>query len=1063
MKELLYFIVSILTFRTAAQSFPLKNVNDQYFSSSFYKSDISKNELHESVRDKAGLYWFQYLTEVRSFDGVNWKSYDLSSISKNPFRINDIAATDDGNTWLATEYGIYVFDATTQKFVSAKERFPGMHNAPTAVTCLLDGPPGKLVFLAFQLEGFYIIDLKSKGFQHISIDGSSRISTRGSQVVIDKAGTIWGTTEDFKGIWNYDPVTKLMRCSWKGQLPAFEHKRFKNFVNLTFSQKKNVLWIAHVNKRYLEKMDLQTLKSDFYSFSGKLEVRPDTNTVDRYMPFMVKTDRDNNEWINVSGKYLVKLNDDIARMEFLTDESRSFPIGMFEMFSIEKGKTHESDDILFWVVGYEKLSIIKKDNSIIKHVYYDTSSISIKPSDYLQNEESRINQFLEKGRDGRYYLLQKDAGRPKLICFEKDFRVKTIVLNNDWKQYPAYFSRDFDPDTFFVALLKPGIAPLDFRHAVVKDFRVDLNTFRVDEIKPDFKHRVRYYGVADNDDVFWLYSNGHLYSYDTRKDKLDSLFICDPATRKGSPVNLVKGTDYPTLLHRPSSTFWISFYPNRELYKVDLKSRRIQRILKTCPESSDCVIPGTVMNLYSFDSTKIYFKSGLFSMLFDTRTDKVIELSTIFKKGVPIGIPRGPVGSGIYGNWIVFAVPSQINLYNTQTGTLRVLLLGEDFKWPLAIYNSRPLANDRGEMIFMTAGVNQGFLVMHPDSAVTRRKPGTVHYSFVKLDNRDLPVDSLMGAGGLTVKYNRYNNIQTAFSDYSVFNSNRSSYQYALYKGGDTVWNTINEKPEVTLSDLSPGKYQLLVRAANVYEDYSERVNALKITVLPPYWQTWWFRGLMILLVLLLVYGLYRYRLKQITKLQRIRNNIASDLHDDIGSTLNSISIYSEVAKQQAGKEIPALDLIGMNSRKIIESMSDIVWTINPENDSFEKIIVRMRSFAHQLFKAKKVEYAFEADDKLNSIALPMQVRKNFYLVFKEAITNIMKYSEATRVSISLGEINKTILLVIRDNGRGLPANAETIGNGLLNMKRRAEEIHASLTIHSSQTEGTGIELMLRT
>ena len=193
-----------------------------------------------------------------------------------------------------------------------------------------------------------------------------------------------------------------------------------------------------------------------------------------------------------------------------------------------------------------------------------------------------------------------------------------------------------------------------------------------------------------------------------------------------------------------------------------------------------------------------------------------------------------------------------------------------------------------------------------------------------------------------------------------------------------------------------------------------------------------------------------------------VRNNIASDLHDDIGSTLNSISIYSEVAKQQAGKEIPALELIGVNSRKIIESMSDIVWTINPENDSFEKIIVRMRSFAYQLFKAKKVEYTFEVDEKLNSIALPMQVRKNFYLVFKEAITNVVKYSEASRVSIDLFEKNKIILLRIRDNGKGIPVNAQTLGNGLMNMTRRAKEISAELNILSANGGGTEIELMLK-
>jgi signal transduction histidine kinase len=252
------------------------------------------------------------------------------------------------------------------------------------------------------------------------------------------------------------------------------------------------------------------------------------------------------------------------------------------------------------------------------------------------------------------------------------------------------------------------------------------------------------------------------------------------------------------------------------------------------------------------------------------------------------------------------------------------------------------------------------------------------------------------------------------------------------------------------------------VKGSNNDGVWNEVPAELSIVIVPPFWQTWWFKSLVVAVIGIIFYGLYRYRLNQIKKLQIIRNNIASDLHDDIGSTLNSISIYSEVAKQQAGKDIPALNLIGDNSRKIIESMSDIVWTINPENDSFEKIIIRMRSFAHQLLKAKRIEYTFEAHEKLNTIALPMQVRKNFYLIFKEAITNIVKYSGATRVSILLNEGNKTILLQVRDNGTGIPKNAETQGNGLMNMKRRAEEIHAQLDIISANGEGTGIELKLK-
>lgn len=1064
MKRPLFLVVVIFTFEVSAQTFPVKNVNDEYFSSSFYNADISKNELHESVRDKTGLYWFQYLTEIKSFDGVNWKSYELNSISKNPFRINDIAVTDDGNIWLATELGIYVFDSPSQHFIPAGERFPRMKNATRAVTCLLAGPPGKLIILGFQNPGFFLLDLKTKQVQQIGIDGTSKPSGNGEQVVIDQAGIIWGTTEDYKGIWNYDQRTGVVRCSWKGELPEFAHNRFKNFINLTFSKKENILWIAHVNNRYLEKMNLRTKKSNFYSFSGDLEVQPDSNASQRYGVFAVKTDRHNNEWIKVAGKYLVKLDDDIRKMEFLANEFNSLPIGAFRMFEIEKNVAVDRNKNLFWVVGYEKLSIIKKRGNAIRHIHFDTLSVTrIKPVDYVQDAESRKKMYLEKGRNDQYFLLQKDAGRPKLICLDKDFRIKHVAFKKEWQKYPAYFSSVFNPDTLYIALLKPEIKPLDFRNVVLKDFCFDLNSFNLTEMKLDFKQRVWHYGVADNYNVYWLYSNGSLYSYDPGKDIFDSIFICKPASKRGSPINFINGYDYPTLLHKNSSTFWISFGNDGELYKVNLKTKRIDKIIKGCLDRPDCKIPGVGTILYSFDSTRIYIKTGLFSTLLNIKTDSVISISEVFKKEIPVGIPRGPVGAGVYGDWWCYAMSSQIILYNVKTKVHKVLLQGEDFKWPLSIFHSKPLLNDHGEMILMASGTNQGFLAFKLDSAIDRGRPGPINYSFVKLDNKNLLVDSLMNNGGLILRYNRYNNIQMAFSDYSFYDANKTSYQYALYKNGDTLWNTITGKPELTFTDLSPGNYQLLLRASNVYGDYSEKIRALKITILPPFWQTWWFRLLVLSTVGFVFYGLYRYRVRQLKRLQNMRNNIARDLHDDIGSTLNSISIYSEVAKQQAGKEIPALDMIGMNSRKVIESMSDIVWTINPENDPFEKVIARMRSFAHQLLKAKKVEYTFEADEKLNSIALPMQVRKNFYLVFKESVTNVVKYSEASRVAISLYEENKNIILRIRDNGKGIPVNPETQGNGLLNMKRRAEEIDADLNIVSANGGGTGIELKLKT
>jgi two-component system, NarL family, sensor histidine kinase UhpB len=216
-------------------------------------------------------------------------------------------------------------------------------------------------------------------------------------------------------------------------------------------------------------------------------------------------------------------------------------------------------------------------------------------------------------------------------------------------------------------------------------------------------------------------------------------------------------------------------------------------------------------------------------------------------------------------------------------------------------------------------------------------------------------------------------------------------------------------------------------------------------------------------LVLVLFFFIYRsYRARQALRLNDIRNRIAGDLHDDIGSTLNSISIYSEVARKKDENYDEALEMIGDASRKIIEAMSDIVWTINAENDSFEKIIFRMKSLAYNLFRAKKIEFTFHADEILDEKKLSLEERRNFYLIFKEAVNNMVKYANATRAAITLTYENNRIRLRIQDNGVGFDISQQNAGNGLKNMKRRADEMKAGFKIESQPGSGTQIELILK-
>ncbi|HZY10557.1 MAG TPA: tetratricopeptide repeat protein [Bacteroidota bacterium] len=217
--------------------------------------------------------------------------------------------------------------------------------------------------------------------------------------------------------------------------------------------------------------------------------------------------------------------------------------------------------------------------------------------------------------------------------------------------------------------------------------------------------------------------------------------------------------------------------------------------------------------------------------------------------------------------------------------------------------------------------------------------------------------------------------------------------------------------------------------------------------------------GGFVLFSLLSLFVYSNYRTRQQLKLQMLRNKIASDLHDDVGSTLSSISIFSQMAQQQSKETIPMLETIGESSRKMLDAMADIVWTITPENDQFEKIILRMRSFAYELLGAKQIDFEFVADDDVTRIKLPMDVRKNLYLIFKEAANNMVKYSEANKALFSIKEEKGFLTMLIRDNGKGFDTNKLTEGNGIKNMKKRALEIGAKLMIDSVLGEGTMIQL----
>ena len=308
----------------------------------------------------------------------------------------------------------------------------------------------------------------------------------------------------------------------------------------------------------------------------------------------------------------------------------------------------------------------------------------------------------------------------------------------------------------------------------------------------------------------------------------------------------------------------------------------------------------------------------------------------------------------------------------------------------------------------------------------------------------------------------RDNMITFEFAAMDFTAPDKNQYTFRL-EGFDGDWINAGNNNTTTYTNLDPGTYTFKVKGSNKDGVWNEEGASIKVIIIPPWYMTWWFRTLVVLSIAGGVYAVYRYRLRQTLKLHAIRNSIARDLHDEIGSNLSNISIFSEVAQEQKGTAAetePILKKINEYSRVSMTAMSDIVWMINARNDGFDNIISRMRSLAAELFEAKNYMLHLHFDEQLNHLSLNMEQRKNFYLIYKEAINNIAKYALCKNVWITLKKEHNTITLLVKDDGTGFDKGVKNKGNGLYNMEKRAETLKGKLAIESKPGEGTEIQLV---
>ena len=321
--------------------------------------------------------------------------------------------------------------------------------------------------------------------------------------------------------------------------------------------------------------------------------------------------------------------------------------------------------------------------------------------------------------------------------------------------------------------------------------------------------------------------------------------------------------------------------------------------------------------------------------------------------------------------------------------------------------------------------------------------------------------------------------VEFAFTALTFTKPEAVGFKYRL-NGLDADWVEAGTRRAATYAQLPPGHYRFQVMACNSDGEWNEKEATLELTAEPYWWETPWFRvaGPLSAVGLLaggIILGSRRRHRRQIERLEmlqateRERVRIARDLHDDLGGGLTEIAMLSEVARQERDQpqEVDAhLERIFRSSREMTQALDEIVWAVNPANDSLEKLIAFTSEFAREMLEPAGIRFRLEAPAAVPKLTLNSQIRHQLCMALKECLHNVVKHARAHEVHIRIGLDDRLLAVTIADDGTGfdpaaLPDQAGT-HDGLANLRQRLATIGGTCELHSAPGQGTRVHLQTR-
>jgi ligand-binding sensor domain-containing protein len=985
--------------------------NDLIFKHITKSSGLPVDGISCLAQDSSGFIWIGSYEGLFRYDGFSYKKYNCipgnpKSIPSNA--IEKICVTRQGLLWIATiEGGVACMDRNGRIIsIINSSNTPLFTKQSDYVKDIQEDANGNIWWAT--LDGLFRLSTKEDRIERFQENNSVRKINRFGNFIFDASGRLWGGFDG--GLMIFDPLTKTFvhTVNEVYDFTAFKNKSTFQVIAMLEERLWYSTWVPDIGVYDTSK------KRDVIIYSGKDSSQPDFNK----MANVFYKDSKKNLWIGTGRGLFFTSNKSSYEKKFFHETNNPYSIINDYITAILEDREGN-----FWFGTKEGISVAQPYKKQITNL-----------SEHNQKQfpfgDKEISDIIEVDSNTLLVCTTEADG---IYETDLDFKLKKrfFFKNMDYDWIWTYY--DDKPRHRIFISTQHGMLLYNTQTHGIKKIAATLN-YNINSISSF---------VATSDSIVWMsrFRNSFL-KYNLKNDSYKEYKLEDLGEKR---QNLLLSKD-------KDNTLWIMAHETG-IFQFDEKTEKIiQRLTPDTTTNSLLQTPIWFFKDLGKDYLIGYRSKGI--SLYNKKNKTYRHLSQA--DGLVSNSTFVALATKDDKAWI--GTGNGLSFFDPVTSTFK------NYGYENGILHNNILCIAQLRDGRIAAGTDRGVIVFNPndfDSSTILHPP---LITGINVYGRDIPVDSLLLKNTpLQISYKK-NYVAFDFITPQYSNNHQIQYAYKL-EGVDHNWIECGNRRFTSYSNIKGGHYFFKVKARMPNGDWVENKNYLPVNVNTAFYKQWWFYLICIVAASVILYVIFRYRLQQALRMERMRSTISGDLHDEVGASLTSISIFSEMAKKSVpphSKEAEYLQRIGDRSRDSIEKMSDIIWSINPQNDNLQQMLIRMKNYASEVTEAKDLAMNWNEEGKLSVAGLNMEQRKHFYLVFKEMMNNVIKHAAAKNINIHIIATANQIFLQIKDDGKGFDTGISLPGNGLKSMQRRADLLNGNINISSEKEKGTTVRLEFR-